>query len=50
MDGWTDGQTYGRTDRQTDGWTGGRMDTASYRDAMDASKNDVKGDTNDVIQ
>ena len=31
---WRDGRTYG----WMDGWTYGRTDTASYRDAMDASK------------
>ena len=32
---WRDGQTYRRTDIRMDGWSYGRTDTASYRDAMD---------------
>ena len=38
-DGHTDGRTYGRTDIRTYGRIDGRTDTASYRDAIDASKN-----------
>jgi len=32
----------GRTERRTDGATDGRTDTPAYRDAMDASKKQIK--------